>query len=1112
MSNTGSWSVKGIDNRARAVAKERAREQGVTLGDYINDMLLKGHSEAGPRDLQQRLYNEVGEQSALDQLSRKLEAIEARSTLAITGIDQSVLGLIARLENAEVSTSAVASEVDGMVDELRQTQETLRDKITVLESDDRAERNLESMRALEDALGKLADHVYEEGKLVQDQTGAITHRVETGFSDLSDRVDDMELKVESTLSEAAKRIEKSVEQAELRTEGTVRHVSERLSAIETSVASRLESVGDMGGRVDAVEADVSGALTSMDATLARIQERLNRAETTTDAALMGLERSFVSLDEQLTKVAEDADPQKIEDLRQHFESRFETLANDLRESVANARTQLANQIEAAATGENPELMGRIETTIDTLKKRLVTGEERSDRAVEAISQQMSRLSAGLDQRLQSMEAQEQAVLDKVSDQITGVAQSFEKRIEESEGRSAAAIEQVGDQVATAVNRMQAKQESALADLKTEMAESSKRSEVRLSNALSNVSDRLRQIQQQTVDHVSPVQKAMASLAARLEAVEDFTSPPGTPVQPAPQFAVPEPQSLEIEPFEAFEAETESTAEPTFETHEPEPQAPVQDFMSDLQSFDTDDVDDMSFEPQTDTIETGSEADADYAPSEAHAYVAELPEDEFDADDPFAVLGGWDDPDTELRDTEVFNADMPETAEFDVDEPFVPEGEDTAHADTALPVDNEATDYLKRAREAAIAASTDPAATKKSSRKDKSKRKAKSQDKAVAKGISARQSGRGSSSKLPIIAAASVLAIAAAGGGAYISLRGKQSPGPSPSIATLPTAQVSAPTLTEAETTEALDDMLFESDGETTEAPSASLNALKPVGIDEPQAVEVAAPVLPKIPAALTLERAAQEGNPVAQYLHGEARLADRDYVAGPDMIKRAASQGLSAAQYRLAKLHEEGLGVPRDMTAARSWTEKAAQGGNVKAMHDLAVFFADGEGGPQSYAGAAKWFRQAADFGLIDSQYNLAVLHEEGLGVSPSAQEALFWYEVALRGGDAGAKPEIDRLRQTVALSVAQSVAQRADSWTKSTPAAAANGTFTTRSWGYGARDQVFAIQTVLNGLGYEAGTPDGIAGAGTRTAIRGFQADNGLATTGEIDDRLIEALNAKIG
>ena len=267
--------------------------------------------------------------------------------------------------------------------------------------------------------------------------------------------------------------------------------------------------------------------------------------------------------------------------------------------------------------------------------------------------------------------------------------------------------------------------------------------------------------------------------------------------------------------------------------------------------------------------------------------------------------------------------------------------------------------------------------------------------------------------------------------------------------------------------------------------------------------------LPKIPKPLTLERAANEGTPVAQYQWGEARLAAKDYTAGPDFIRRAAQQGLPAAQYRLAKLHEQGLGVPRDMNEARAWTEKAARGGNVKAMHDLAVFFADGEGGPQSYAGAVEWFRKAADFGVVDSQYNLAVLYENGLGISVSQAEALYWYEIAAKNGDTSAPANVDQLREQMTLEDAQTAQRRAANWTRAPQNAAANGSFAAQAWQNGSREQVLAVQTVLNGLGYDAGTPDGIAGAGTRTAIRAFQSDSGLPTSGAIDDATVDALNA---
>lgn len=296
MSQYGSWSVKGVDDRARAVAKEKARLKGVTLGDYINNLLLDGHSEAGPRDLYGSPFqSERGQphhSSPLDSLAQRIEAVEARSTLAITGIDQSVLGMLARLEGTENSTAAMAAEVEGMIDELRETHENLHAKVGALEADNSGHQNLEAMKALEDALGRLASHVYEEGRLTQDETTAMKGRVEAGFNELSDRVEGIEVKVESTLASAAQRVEKAVEQAELRAEGTSRHLSERFSAIESTVASKLAKVDEVDARMNSVEGDVSGAITSMESTLSRIQDRLSRAEMTTDTALKALEQTF----------------------------------------------------------------------------------------------------------------------------------------------------------------------------------------------------------------------------------------------------------------------------------------------------------------------------------------------------------------------------------------------------------------------------------------------------------------------------------------------------------------------------------------------------------------------------------------------------------------------------------------------------------------------------------------------------------------------------------------------------------------------------------------------------------------------------------------------------
>jgi len=50
----------------------------------------------------------------------------------------------------------------------------------------------------------------------------------------------------------------------------------------------------------------------------------------------------------------------------------------------------------------------------------------------------------------------------------------------------------------------------------------------------------------------------------------------------------------------------------------------------------------------------------------------------------------------------------------------------------------------------------------------------------------------------------------------------------------------------------------------------------------------------------------------------------------------------------------------------------------------------------------------------------------------------------------------------------------------------------------------VQAVQRKLNELGYRAGTPDGLMGRGTRSAIIAFQQDRGLASTGVVDQALL--------
>ncbi|MCC6947329.1 MAG: SEL1-like repeat protein [Bradyrhizobiaceae bacterium] len=168
-----------------------------------------------------------------------------------------------------------------------------------------------------------------------------------------------------------------------------------------------------------------------------------------------------------------------------------------------------------------------------------------------------------------------------------------------------------------------------------------------------------------------------------------------------------------------------------------------------------------------------------------------------------------------------------------------------------------------------------------------------------------------------------------------------------------------------------------------------------------------------LPAALgtpALRAAAVAGDPVAAYEIGVRYLEGRGVRASiaeaASWLERAAAKGSMPAAYRLGSIHEKGSGAAKNSAEAMRYYTIAAEGGNIKAMHNLAVMIAEGTDGKPDYRAASRWFRMAAERGVRDSQYNLGVLYARGLGVEQNFAESYRWFSLAANQGDndAGAK------------------------------------------------------------------------------------------------------------
>jgi localization factor PodJL len=1149
MSGAQGRNVKGIDPKVREAAREAAERQGMSLGEYLDHLLANQQAAAmappaprsrPPRPSQAFAHDEGGEEDwrvgsqasarTADpaRLLQRLESIERRTQLAVTGldravstIDRSVLGLAARIEDAEALSSesvervaealehfraagdesrqtleAAAADFDGVREQLESqvavAQEVARRAeaaasflTTELEQRDSAQaRGFAEARgvaeeAARQATQASADAVAELRLLQEELSARLTETetstrraVETAVRELRDQTSQETRGAREELLEEVVRLEKEIgqrigaidqlkaEQTTLisrieRAEAGARESTAGLrqaagAAIadlrnaQLSLAARVKQVENGGGASGDLtdlrhhQQDIAERLTSLerkteanpvadalaafearlagvesadttatlDQALQRLGERLAETESTANTAIRTLEETVSTLGARQSSVV-----QETEAVRDMLEQR-------LTQMVGDARSELAEQLktaleggegaEGALTDVNRRLAAaerrqaqtieaislEIRRMSETVDKRLRAVEARNDdAAAAAVREELAHMSATLEQRFDEIERREGAAYDRLGLEVGRLSERLEERVGAVENRSAQAIEQVGEQVARMADRFNQRQETLARDLGERMLDSEERASARVSEAIGSIMQRLAEVEANSADAIAPVQKAMSSVASKLDRFEsgrDFGDEPDASTPFARQGGD-EPADY-TDPYVTYVSPRDA-ARP-LRAGPLTPPAPA--------------ADPGSAEAEEDLDLYFSEHD------EAPVRGAETPPPPLD-------FGGNLDDDLLVEDVDVARehaeppargADFWNPAPDPPPDPFAPdyvEPEQTlGHAIAAGPPVTEPApppgrnDYLANARKAAQAQA-----------------QAKTRPEQE---TSPRLSLRGSS-RVVLWGATTAIVALAVGGAWYFSNRGE----PAPAQAKAASVDAPAPTPPEAL---------------TAPPPELLEDTALPLNEGEEQPPLVAGPLAPR---NVSLEQAAQAGDLLAQYELGLQRLTAGRHQDGVALLRRAADRGFAMAQYRLAKLYERGEGVPVDLSVARQWTERAAAAGNRRAMHDLGVYFARGEGAPLDEAAAFRWFRQAAELGVADSQYNLGVLYQQGRGVNASAPEALFWFLVAARQGDQDASARATALEAQLPQAQAQQARGRAQAFRPRAASAVANGEFEQR-------------------------------------------------------------------
>jgi localization factor PodJL len=1076
MSGQSPWSVKGVEPKTREAAKDLARREGLTLGELLNRLIADTEEPRSPAP-QAPNFNPFSDQgsgqstdrltSALEQLTRRLEAsglgLDPTAPLSQEQAPAPTAAPINSNDSSEWrdTSQETASDVQGpsdtSLDDLRETQAALVDKMRRLEATDPEHASLAAMREMEAALASLSTQV----ALTENRVGEIEKITEDALQTLDESLNLVTQRLATTETLAHETNNALVD-------GMV-DLSARLTGLESKqdLAGERGS-GDIEDRLKQIESFSIQARENLDQDVAMIGERAERIEEFVRDHANTLVEALIELSARITQVEGIGSTGDLRLAIDALESKTSQVTKQLAELDTNpseAPTDLHDQVEAAISTtierrfidlaqaladrldatekRNQEVFdqinGRIIHANDDLNQRLTHLESRrlvGDASPdEAINAQLDRLSQSIDERLSAIEGQDVSGLAQAGQQFQILAETLGKRLDDNESNAAQTIAHITQQMDNLADRLQANQESNLQKLTERLEGHETRTQSLLDEALGRVRLELQAAEDRT-------QVATMTLTSRLNTVEQATIAPyveaildkGTTLDAPPTTMAFDPDALNAIDDYSFESGPSSfgstSYEDPFAAREP------------------------SAAPSQATPNRGRTGGfASPIPTDGHADDPTLIEPfeikSLSLDEPEALSQSQrgfarSTDDTLEQGEELIGASLLDGFDGDADGAFLDLDQDWNDLVAIDEVDAhpyQSPDGARPLSPAAERAQADTKNTKSAAanlkRKTAGKQKAKS-------GLS------------PVAMAAAAALVATGGFAVYSQMNAGTERNHQPDagnqnladpivkpvfsdtanqIAAEP-AQSSAPPAAPARpifdpppasASQAPEKAQFnppESPKPTkarfTQPPIERARPASPTQgtssvavVVTPKAAQNPVPPLSTPPSSATLNSSPASATPIvpaasavpaapSRVLFEQAVSKEQagDIAGSLALLNRAVDAGDVRAMNRLAKKYETGDGVAKDLGQARALTERAAARGSTEAMHNLGVYYAQGDGVPSNLSRAADYFRRAARRGIADSQFNLGAMAEQGLGGPKSDLQAYYWYGIASKSGD----------------------------------------------------------------------------------------------------------------
>lgn len=339
MKSNAPWSVKGIDRDAREAAKEAARREGMTVGEWLNHVIMSAGDDAvdageieglGIRDIA----------VAVEHISRRIARAEEKSADTAETLARSLGGAVERLQRLERARPA------------ENAPEDIARRLATLEEKSSDRQRIDALRALERAVAQVAIQFDTAHK----SSVARIAETERQLAALGERLDSAPGAGDASvafLREAVERLAERVARAESLAEDAARQAQSAPSdgfdpEFVEKTGLRMRILGDEikrgGDRMRALEGSISKLVEQIDAAERRSAEGVQKvAETIAD-----LRRQF-----------SDADASDAEAARRDFEAAVATISERTEnriEALQRSFDELVRRLETAGADRRPAAM------------------------------------------------------------------------------------------------------------------------------------------------------------------------------------------------------------------------------------------------------------------------------------------------------------------------------------------------------------------------------------------------------------------------------------------------------------------------------------------------------------------------------------------------------------------------------------------------------------------------------------------------------------------------------------------------------------------------------------------------------------------------------------